>query len=66
MTRRVVVTGIGMVTPLGPDATTNWDALTNGRSGITRITKFDPSKIRNGSSPLSLVTDSLCGTRLGV
>jgi 3-oxoacyl-[acyl-carrier-protein] synthase II len=43
MTRRVVVTGIGMVTPLGPDAATNWDALTNGRSGITRITKFDPS-----------------------
>jgi 3-oxoacyl-[acyl-carrier-protein] synthase II len=43
MTRRVVVTGIGMVTPLGPDAATNWDALTNGRSGIARITKFDPS-----------------------
>jgi 3-oxoacyl-[acyl-carrier-protein] synthase II len=43
MTRRVVVTGIGMVTPLGPDAPSNWDALINGRSGITRITKFDPS-----------------------
>jgi 3-oxoacyl-[acyl-carrier-protein] synthase II len=43
MTRRVVVTGIGMVTPLGPDAATNWDALTSGRSGIARITKFDPS-----------------------
>jgi 3-oxoacyl-[acyl-carrier-protein] synthase II len=43
MTRRVVVTGIGMVTPLGLDAATNWDALVHGRSGITRITKFDPS-----------------------
>ena len=43
MTRRVVVTGIGMVTPLGPDVASNWDALVHGRSGITRITKFDPS-----------------------
>ena len=43
MTRRVVVTGIGMVTPLGPDAPSNWDALVHGRSGITKITKFDPS-----------------------
>jgi 3-oxoacyl-[acyl-carrier-protein] synthase II len=43
MTRRVVVTGIGMVTPLGLDAASNWDALVHGRSGITRITKFDPS-----------------------
>jgi 3-oxoacyl-[acyl-carrier-protein] synthase II len=43
MSRRVVVTGIGMVTPLGPDAASNWDALINGRSGITRIAKFDPS-----------------------
>ena len=43
MTRRVVVTGIGMVTPLGPDVASNWDALIHGRSGITRITKFDPS-----------------------
>jgi len=43
MTRRVVVTGIGMVTPLGPDVSSNWDALMNGRSGIGRITKFDPA-----------------------
>ena len=32
-----------MVTPLGPDVASNWDALTSGRSGITRITKFDPA-----------------------
>ncbi len=43
MTRRIVVTGMGMVTPLGPDVATNWDALTHGRSGITRITRFDPA-----------------------
>jgi 3-oxoacyl-[acyl-carrier-protein] synthase II len=43
MTRRVVVTGIGMVTPLGLDAASNWDALVHGKSGITRITKFDAS-----------------------
>jgi 3-oxoacyl-[acyl-carrier-protein] synthase II len=34
---------MGMVTPLGPDVPSNWDALTHGRSGITRITRFDPA-----------------------
>jgi 3-oxoacyl-[acyl-carrier-protein] synthase II len=43
MSRRVVVTGAGMVTPLGLDVASNWDALVTGRSGITRITRFDPS-----------------------
>ena len=42
-TRRVVVTGMGMVTPLGLDVASNWDALTHGRSGIGRITRFDPA-----------------------
>src|SRR3989442_7641774 len=41
--RRVVVTGMGMVTPLGLDVASNWDALTHGRSGIGRITRFDPA-----------------------
>ncbi len=41
--RRVVVTGMGMVTPLGPDVPSNWDALTHGRSGIARIKRFDPA-----------------------
>jgi len=43
VTRRVVVTGMGMVTPLGLDVATNWDALTHGHSGITKITRFDAS-----------------------
>ncbi len=43
MTRRVVVTGIGAVTPLGNDARATWEGLVAGRSGIGRITRFDPS-----------------------
>jgi len=41
--RRVVITGMGMITPLGLDVPSNWDSLTHGRSGITRITRFDPA-----------------------
>jgi len=39
----VVVTGLGAVTPVGNDAATTWDALTQGRSGIGPITRFDAS-----------------------
>jgi 3-oxoacyl-[acyl-carrier-protein] synthase II len=42
-TRRVVVTGLGAVTPVGNDVTTMWDALVHGKSGIARIARFDPS-----------------------
>ena len=41
--RRVVITGIGCITPLGNDLTTTWDGLKEGRSGIGTITQFDPS-----------------------
>jgi 3-oxoacyl-[acyl-carrier-protein] synthase II len=41
--RRVVVTGIGCLSALGPDTAAFWDALTKGRSGISRVTRFDPT-----------------------
>jgi 3-oxoacyl-[acyl-carrier-protein] synthase II len=41
--RRVVVTGLGAVTPLGIDVESTWQALTDGRSGAGEITQFDSS-----------------------
>ena len=41
--RRVVITGLGHVSPLGNDVATGWANLVAGRSGITRITRFDAS-----------------------
>lgn len=41
----VVVTGIGAVTPLGLTAHATWAALTAGRSGVGRITQFDPTAL---------------------
>src|SRR5918999_152645 len=43
--RRVVVTGMGALTPVGNDVPVFWDGLVNGRSGIGPITLFDPSKV---------------------
>ena len=42
--RRVVVTGLGVVSPVGNNVATAWNNLLAGKSGITRITKFDPSQ----------------------
>lgn len=41
--RRVVVTGLGLITPLGNDVSSSWDALKNGKSGIAPIEHFDVS-----------------------
>ena len=44
--RRVVVTGIGAVTPLGNSAAETWDSLKNGKNGIAPITLFDTEKYK--------------------
>ena len=67
MTRRVVITGIGLLTPLGWGIKTNWDKLIAGRSGISKITAFDatdyPSKIAGqipvGDAPGSFQIDKV-------
>lgn len=43
MSRRVVITGLGMVSPLGIGVEKTWQALVQGKSGVARITKFDPT-----------------------
>ena len=40
--RRVVVTGLGLVSPVGNDVPSAWDAITHGRSGIGPVTHFEP------------------------
>ena len=42
--RRVVVTGVGVISPLGTGNDKNWAALTSGQSGIAQITRFDASE----------------------
>ncbi len=45
MARRVVVTGLGLVTPLGTDVESTWNALLAGTPGAAPITKFDPKDL---------------------
>ena len=51
--RRVVVTGLGIVSPLGNDLETTWKNILNGESGAERITKVDASDFST-TLPLSL------------
>ena len=43
--RRVVITGMGMITPLGYGVETNWNAILSSRSGLTKIKEFDISDL---------------------
>ena len=46
MGNRVVVTGLGCMSPLGNDVSSSWEACVNGQTGIDRITHFDPELFR--------------------
>ncbi len=63
--RRVVVTGLGALTPLGTDAPTLWSGLLAGRSGIGPITRFDPVafKVRFGGEVRGFDPEALFGAR---
>ena len=41
---RVVITGMGAVTPVGNTVETYWDSLKNGKSGLAEIKRFDDSE----------------------
>jgi 3-oxoacyl-[acyl-carrier-protein] synthase II len=43
MKRRVAVTGLGVVSPVGNDRQTAWTSLTEGRGGVGPLTRFDPA-----------------------
>ena len=42
--RRIVVTGLGIISPVGSQVSTMWESLIKGKSGVSRITAFDPSE----------------------
>ncbi len=45
LSKRVVITGMGAVTPIGIGTQTFWEGLLEGRNGVERITRFDPSEV---------------------
>ena len=55
--RRVVITGMGMVSPLGVGVDRNWARITNGESGIRKITEFEVSDITSQIAGLVPKTD---------
>ena len=64
MNRRVVVTGLGMISPLGNDLATSWKAALEGKSGVVRVTQFDASAL--GSQIAGEVKDFDASKYLGV
>ena len=49
--RRVVITGLGVVTPLGHQLDVFWKNLISGECGIDKITAFDATAVRHARSP---------------
>ena len=49
--RRVVVTGMGIISPVGVGVPAAWENILAGRSGITRITRFDASLLQLRTPP---------------
>ncbi len=67
MRKRVVITGLGTVNPLGNSLEESWDGIRAGRSGIGKITRFDASEFKTkiagelkGFDPLSFVEPKEC------
>lgn len=54
--RDAVVTGVGALTPLGPDADRTWEALVGGRSGVGELSRFDPAAANLSSTVAGEVT----------
>ena len=44
--KRVVVTGLGVISPVGNDVDTFWNSIVSGKNGIDTITHFDPSEFK--------------------
>ena len=44
--KRIVVTGMGCISPIGNSVDEAWNSVRNGKSGISRITLFDTSRLR--------------------
>ena len=65
--RRVVVTGVGVVSPLGLAAGSTWDGLMSGRSGVRAITRFEPDdfSVRIAAEVPGFTPETVFGKRRG-
>ena len=63
--RRVVITGVGIVSPLGLTASATWEGLQAGRSGVGKISRFDPSEfpVRIAAEVPGFDAESIFGRR---
>ena len=57
MSRRVAVTGLGLVTPLAIGTEETWEALCAGKSGVAEITRFDASILQTKMSPMPIESE---------